>query len=101
MLNKADLLPTRVREILSNDLNSKKIEHFFYQCKQEAEEEELANILMNGPDIKTRSELLAILNQFKEEYQFDRQSKESFTVGLIGFPNVGKSSIINSLFGAK
>lgn len=46
-----------------------------------------------------------MLNELKEQFNFEQNLNEKhneiFTVGLVGFPNVGKSSIINSLFGEK
>lgn len=107
LLNKADLLPAKVRTLISKDLNEKKIDHFYYQCKKDtsASEDDLLNLEMNTPEIKTRNELIGMLNQLKTEYHLDHiinnDNQETFTVGLIGFPNVGKSSIINSLFGQK
>ncbi len=108
LLNKADLVPSIVREMISNDLNSKKIDHIFYtakSCKKDTKDN-LLNTNKNSFDVKSREEMIQIFNELKEQFLFDKNmqeksTKEIFTLGLVGFPNVGKSSIINSLFGEK
>lgn len=42
-----------------------------------------------------------LLNFFKEEAKSAIPEKEAFVIGMIGYPNVGKSSTINCLLGEK
>jgi large subunit GTPase 1 len=48
-----------------------------------------------SPKILNRDELIEFLRSFKKD------NNELFAVGLVGYPNVGKSSTINSLMAAK
>lgn len=107
LLNKADLVPSIVWEMISNDLNDKKIDHIFYTAKSNKKntEDNLLNTQKNSFDVKSWEEIIQMLNELKEQFNFEQnlheKNTEIFTVGLVGFPNVGKSSIINSLFGEK
>ncbi len=57
----------------------------------------LANI--NSPHIFNRAELLSLLG-FKARLE-GRTPDERLMVGMVGYPNVGKSSVINVLCGRK
>ena len=50
----------------------------------------------NKPKILSTVELSSILNYYSIIFE-----KPKIEVGLVGYPNVGKSSVINSLFGKK
>lgn len=50
----------------------------------------------NKPKILSTQELSSILNYYSFIFE-----KPKIEVGLVGYPNVGKSSVINSLFGKK
>ncbi|KAI5175677.1 large subunit GTPase 1 [Nematocida sp. LUAm1] len=73
LLNKSDLLTENQKNIWGDYFNEHGIEHFFYSAK----------------DPEKRDEL------------FDFLQAEGKTIGMIGYPNVGKSSTINSLFQKK
>ncbi|XP_055625159.1 large subunit GTPase 1 homolog [Toxorhynchites rutilus septentrionalis] len=51
--------------------------------------------MRNNPKILTNTELIAL---FKSLHQEERVTKGIVTVGLVGYPNVGKSSTINAVF---
>uniref|UniRef100_A0A1Q3F2M3 Large subunit GTPase 1 homolog n=1 Tax=Culex tarsalis TaxID=7177 RepID=A0A1Q3F2M3_CULTA len=51
--------------------------------------------LRNNPKILTNTELIAL---FKSLHKADRVTEGLVTVGLVGYPNVGKSSTINAVF---
>lgn len=51
--------------------------------------------IRNNPKILTNTELIAL---FKNLHTEERVTKGLVTVGLVGYPNVGKSSTINAVF---
>lgn len=57
--------------------------------------------LMNSPKILTRTELIQLFKEIypRNEISADNKNndKEIITIGLVGYPNVGKSSTINAL----
>ena len=52
-------------------------------------------LVLNSTHLFNRSELMALLKHYSQGH------KERFTVGTVGYPNVGKSSVINVLCGSK
>lgn len=74
LLNKADLVPSIVREMISNDLNSKNIDHIFYTAKSSKKntEDHLLNTNKNSFDVKSREELIQMLNELKEQFKFEQ-----------------------------
>ena len=54
------------------------------------------NMLSTSQGIGTEN-LLSILKNYCRNDTSDRKNKHAIIVGVIGFPNVGKSSLINSL----
>lgn len=103
VLNKADLVP---REVLAGWLTElrKKCPAVPFKCNTQSQKGNLgvasgkAN-KMQESSLKTNhaiggEELLGLLKNY---CRIDGSSKTIISVGIVGFPNVGKSSLINSL----
>ena len=127
LINKSDLLSEEIRNCWSEYLNSKSINHIFFSAKAEQEkidtdkiddeekQDEMEGIVENTPRVFTRKNLLTVLkkivNKVKENKtkvhedhpEDDAVSKKTnpkgdiVTIGMVGYPNVGKSSVINVL----
>ncbi|KAL1396029.1 hypothetical protein pipiens_010808 [Culex pipiens pipiens] len=61
----------------------------------EGESSSSSSKLRNNPNILSNTELIAL---FKSLHKADRVTEGLVTVGLVGYPNVGKSSTINAVF---
>ncbi|XP_041785121.1 large subunit GTPase 1 homolog [Anopheles merus] len=59
------------------------------------EEDEEPGAIRNSSKLLTNAELIAL---FKSLHRAERVTKDIVTVGLVGYPNVGKSSTINAVF---
>jgi large subunit GTPase 1 len=131
LLNKADLLPEKLRSAWADYFDEQGVNYAFWSAKQAAEEEEAeeadgagshqhdhnnnssSNREESVSDPRARllsaDELLDVLLEEArdavaeaEACGLPRTSRgERFVVGLTGYPNVGKSSTINALFGSK
>eukprot|EP01017_Pseudomicrothorax_dubius_P045465 TRINITY_DN7862_c0_g1_i3.p1 TRINITY_DN7862_c0_g1~~TRINITY_DN7862_c0_g1_i3.p1 ORF type:complete len:563 (-),score=157.71 TRINITY_DN7862_c0_g1_i3:104-1792(-) len=108
LVNKADLLSDDVRRVWSEWFTKNKVSHIFFSAKAEQERIDkdgvdvggVAAEFVNSPKIANRAVLLDILREKAREV---RQLSpiggegELVTIGMAGFPNVGKSSLINVL----
>lgn len=73
------------------------ISSFFMQAWLKYFREELPAIAFQGNKKSKSNGGGAILLQLLKNYARNKNIKTSITVGIVGFPNVGKSSIINAL----
>lgn len=96
LLNKADLLTESQRDHWSTHFKSKGVNFLFYSA-----------LTSDSTDVETeKSEIIASLNTSEILSSEDllnvlQLNYPNKTVGLVGYPNVGKSSTINSLLGEK
>ena len=98
VINKSDLLTKMQRVEWALYLNSLGINHCFFSCFQE----ENTKSGMGG--LKTDGEILSpqqLLQHLRAEcnYQPTDSMHENPIIGFVGYPNVGKSSTINSILG--
>lgn len=113
LLNKADLINEEVKEKWVTYLNNNNIDFILFSSKDEqlkidAKKDEHEEILedivadyknyLNSKKVLSRLELLQFLKLIKSK---NHSSKKEIIIGTIGYPNVGKSSLINVLCGKK
>uniref|UniRef100_A0A7S2WHR1 CP-type G domain-containing protein n=1 Tax=Mucochytrium quahogii TaxID=96639 RepID=A0A7S2WHR1_9STRA len=114
LVNKADFLTLEERQAWRVYFDRKKIPFLFFSAKEEQEKLN-QNILEEGikegialdhsmERLVTRSELQELLERLAGEIKNKRpvvagRKESKATVGMLGYPNVGKSSVINVIFG--
>jgi len=100
VLNKIDLIPkSNLEDWLSYLRNYLPTVAFKASTQKQKKNRGMANQSALSDDIAGISECLGADNllQLLKNYCRSFDTKKSITVGIIGFPNVGKSSLINSL----
>ena len=113
LLNKADLLPDELRSLWSQHLDTLGVAYAFWSASAAADADPAAaEVGSDSGDARTRiltaPQLIDRLAQLASDAVAAaiaageaRPEGHTPTVGLVGFPNVGKSSTINAVFGSK
>jgi len=110
LVNKADFLTEEQREFWVAFFKNEGINFVFFSAKvaEEEEEEKIRKpVDPSSSKIFTRSEILELFIQECKKVQSNPNPNqnpaepEKYTVGMVGYPNVGKSSTINILLEEK
>jgi nuclear GTP-binding protein len=97
ILNKVDLVPKEVRESWLAALR-KELPCIGFKSSTQSQRDNLGQVDSNNAIGKTSGCVGAqALLQLLKNYCRNADIKTSITVGVVGYPNVGKSSLINSL----
>ncbi|KAL0274917.1 UNVERIFIED_CONTAM: hypothetical protein PYX00_002938 [Menopon gallinae] len=112
LINKADFLSEEQRQAWADYFTKENVKVVFYSAIASEDDEPETDVdkqierislddsdrLKNWSKIYTQEELIRFFRTF---HQAPRVTENKTTVGLVGYPNVGKSSTVNSLLNAK
>eukprot|EP00026_Physarum_polycephalum_P006509 Phypoly_transcript_06553.p1 GENE.Phypoly_transcript_06553~~Phypoly_transcript_06553.p1 ORF type:complete len:552 (+),score=75.03 Phypoly_transcript_06553:68-1723(+) len=106
VVNKADLLSKRQRQAWANYFQTQGLRYAFFSAfieEMKAEDPEFTVKPDPAPEthIYTKEELLKLFTDLCPKPIDPEFSGGKITVGLVGYPNVGKSSTINVICGSK
>ena len=108
IINKADLMNKEIRKNWADYFKTNNIKYIFFSAITELEkiekgEDDPENIDESDYRIFTRNDLVQYMKEEGEKIPKNENDKNKNTlmVGFIGYPNVGKSSIINVLMKTK
>ncbi len=104
LINKADYLTEELRQHWSDYFNEQGVAHIFFSALDSQavidndDEEELQTTKISSANLFNRADLLGFLQNAVEQYN---KKDDRLNIGMVGYPNVGKSSVINVLCGRK
>ena len=108
IINKADLMNKEIRKNWADYFKTNNIKYIFFSAITELEkiekgEDDPENIDESDYRIFTRNDLVQYMKEEGEKIPKDESDKNKniLMVGFIGYPNIGKSSIINVLMKTK
>lgn len=107
LVNKADFLSPALIKHWKDYFDEQKIPHFFFSAKKEITKiQEEKKTVEENPLILSKEALMknlkAIIQERFGKFEDKKEDKtDRYTVGMVGYPNVGKSSVINVLCGQK
>ena len=109
IVNKADLMTEEIRKNWADYFKTNNIKYIFFSAVTELEKiergenENKVEIDQSDYRILTRNDLVQYIKEEGEKMQKNEnnKNKNALMVGFIGYPNVGKSSIINVLMKKK
>ena len=112
IVNKADLMTKEIRKNWADYFKTNNINYIFFSAAKELEKIEKGenenNEVIDQSDFRiyTRDDLVQYIKEEgeklpKKENEKDKNKNNAIMVGFIGYPNVGKSSIINVLMKKK
>lgn len=101
VLNKADLLTSEMRQKWSEYFLKKNTRVVFFSAKLENTADNICGKNVLHHEIMSSEALIDFMKSFRSSSFVSMNNGKPFVVGLVGYPNVGKSSTINSLLKAK
>jgi len=118
IINKSDYLSAFMRNVWATYFHKKKIEFVFFSALEENIKQELqesvpcinkpSTVAISTTKVLGGEELLQLFKQIGESSLSSKERQKRMgptgtrvVVGMVGYPNVGKSSTINVLMGAK
>ncbi|KAK6629695.1 hypothetical protein RUM43_003513 [Polyplax serrata] len=115
LLNKADFLNEDQRKAWANYFTEKNVKIIFYSAtaamsgdslsQKEIHSQILEDLTLNNENkLKNSSRVYSnedLIDFFRVYHEAPRVTENKVTVGLVGYPNVGKSSTLNSLLASK
>lgn len=94
IINKSDLVEEPIRESWNKYFKKLGIDHCFFTAKEGKIEEGKDSVANNTSRVLSPQQLITVLKKYAK-------GNEEVEIGFVGYPNVGKSSVINAVMGRK